>query len=535
MVQPANKRLVTEATVAAHVATQITTPGTPTATALNATYAGKSVEATVAAKADKTELTPIRARTVLGPRVVFLGDSITIGDVTYDSVNGNQNNATAWPTYAVASSSGAMSFYRNAGIAGQRSDQMLARFDTDVTPYAPDVVVLTSGTNNVLQGTTLAAWQTDVQAFVAECGEIGARPVFGAIYPNASNAATIATWNAWLYDYAAGLNIPVIPFDRLADPATGGWPATWTADGTHPTLLNAPRLIGEFAWSYLAPLYGPPALKRAFANGMDSLTNGFFTTAGASTAAPTGSATNSTASGTLPAGTYSYKATARSYFGESLPSAEISSTLSGVGTVTVTVNQVTGQRGHNLYRKAPGDSNWYLVAQTTNSTGNSTFTDSGAYTPGAALVGTDTSNPAAGVNNGAASYFASGFGVGTDAAIRGKYLRITPYTTNTDGYVNLSPTNLTMVPDEVWEVSALMRSNDLAKSTLRMVWLATPGGSATGGLVNIVDAKIGPDWKLVQGRFKVRSNAGGGYLRVLNTYAAGSYTDIAEVTLRKVS
>lgn len=37
MVQPANKRLVTEATLPAHVATQITTPGTDTATALNAT------------------------------------------------------------------------------------------------------------------------------------------------------------------------------------------------------------------------------------------------------------------------------------------------------------------------------------------------------------------------------------------------------------------------------------------------------------------------------------------------------------------
>ena len=38
MVQPASKRLVTEAAVAGHVATEITTPGTETATALNATY-----------------------------------------------------------------------------------------------------------------------------------------------------------------------------------------------------------------------------------------------------------------------------------------------------------------------------------------------------------------------------------------------------------------------------------------------------------------------------------------------------------------
>jgi len=38
MVQPASKRLVTEASVGAAVATQITTPGSAAATALNATF-----------------------------------------------------------------------------------------------------------------------------------------------------------------------------------------------------------------------------------------------------------------------------------------------------------------------------------------------------------------------------------------------------------------------------------------------------------------------------------------------------------------
>lgn len=52
MVQPASKRLVTEATVASHVATEVTTPGTETETALSATYASKGVETS---KLDKTE------------------------------------------------------------------------------------------------------------------------------------------------------------------------------------------------------------------------------------------------------------------------------------------------------------------------------------------------------------------------------------------------------------------------------------------------------------------------------------------------
>lgn len=38
MPQPTSKRLVTEASVGGHVAAQVTTPGTPTAAALAATY-----------------------------------------------------------------------------------------------------------------------------------------------------------------------------------------------------------------------------------------------------------------------------------------------------------------------------------------------------------------------------------------------------------------------------------------------------------------------------------------------------------------
>lgn len=40
--QPANKRLVTEAAVPAHIENEVTTPGTPTQAALSATYATRA-------------------------------------------------------------------------------------------------------------------------------------------------------------------------------------------------------------------------------------------------------------------------------------------------------------------------------------------------------------------------------------------------------------------------------------------------------------------------------------------------------------
>lgn len=70
--QPANKRLVTEAAVPAHIENEVTTPGTPTQAALSATYVtfrnfdgspvtGKHVEITLTA--DGTDIDNIRVVT----------------------------------------------------------------------------------------------------------------------------------------------------------------------------------------------------------------------------------------------------------------------------------------------------------------------------------------------------------------------------------------------------------------------------------------------------------------------------------------
>lgn len=66
---------------------------------------------------------PTTLATPSGP-VVFIGDSIT----------------ASWPIPA-----GSI----NAGIGGQNSQQMLARFDTDVMRHKPSYVVIEAGTNDV--------------------------------------------------------------------------------------------------------------------------------------------------------------------------------------------------------------------------------------------------------------------------------------------------------------------------------------------------------------------------------------------------
>ena len=103
MVQPASKRLVTEAAVAAHVADEVTTPGTPTATALSATYDLAFADAeTVTYNPDGTVATVTKAGvttsyTYNGDGTVAT-DTRTVGGVTttrnYGYTSGNLTSIT---------------------------------------------------------------------------------------------------------------------------------------------------------------------------------------------------------------------------------------------------------------------------------------------------------------------------------------------------------------------------------------------------------------------------------------------------------
>jgi len=74
MVQPTNKRLVTEAAVPGHVLTEITTPGTPTATALSATYV--------------TYVDSVTGLPLVGKHVIITVDQTTddIADITVEEI-----------------------------------------------------------------------------------------------------------------------------------------------------------------------------------------------------------------------------------------------------------------------------------------------------------------------------------------------------------------------------------------------------------------------------------------------------------------
>lgn len=192
-----------------------------------------------------------------GNRTVFIGDSIMVSS---DSVAGQRGISI--PTYGSITSYQRLNYVRNAGVAGNTTAQMLARFNADVIQHDPSVVVILGGTNdsNDSNAVSLDTFADNIEAMVAECREAAALPILCTVPPNDTGTARklrIASYNAWLRDYCSSEGIALVDFYALlVDPETGDYHADYLNDGTHP---NNPgyaamgRMLGQVALDVAAP------------------------------------------------------------------------------------------------------------------------------------------------------------------------------------------------------------------------------------------------------------------------------------------
>lgn len=200
---------------------------------------------------------PNRPRTV-----VLLGDSITYngGPNGPDATHPYFNNSAGWWHWAMQELGQPLRLLNQAGITGQTSTQILARFAADVAAYAPGYVVIEMGTNNADTGTAqqqAAALEADFLTAFQLCRQIGAQPIVPTILPNNGHSATkraaMDIVNGWL---KRQLRAPV---GRNSAPVIVDWSAALTdgngnmntaagattqvsADGTHPVTLGARRM-----------------------------------------------------------------------------------------------------------------------------------------------------------------------------------------------------------------------------------------------------------------------------------------------------
>ena len=195
-------------------------------------------------------------KAVPGNRIVYLGDSVTLG--SWENATMYQNEA--YPLYATLLSGGRILTGYNAGISGNNTAQMLARFDADVAAQSPAFVLVNAGTNDTGQNVDFATWRADIQTLLTKIRNLGVRPVMSTIIPrsDATIRARVQLWNAWIRAYAATNGIPLVDFHAvLVDPTTGSFASGYdSGDGVHPSNL-ARKVMGQAVVDALLPLLPP--------------------------------------------------------------------------------------------------------------------------------------------------------------------------------------------------------------------------------------------------------------------------------------
>jgi len=160
-------------------------------------------------------------------RVVFMGDSITIGWKLEDSFPGKP--------------------YVNRGISGQTTPQMLVRMFPDVIDLKPAAVIILAGTNDIARNTgpeTPTMIEENLQAMTELAQAHGIKVVLCAITPIADYGrnkmsegrppADILKINAWMKDYAAKANAVYADYFAALVDSAGFLKPGISQDGLHP-------------------------------------------------------------------------------------------------------------------------------------------------------------------------------------------------------------------------------------------------------------------------------------------------------------
>ena len=196
-------------------------------------------------------------------RIVAMGDSTTAGTPAFKSPreappqgSGDETSQYAYwlmrahPEWQVL----------NQGINAQRSDQIAARFETDVVAQKPAVVVIIAGVNDVYQGRPAQHVKEQLAAMYARAHAAGIRVVAGTIIPydtaTADQNARMKDINDWIKTQGRG-DPGVIVVDTRAAVAAADNPDKLASspDRLHPDAAGYRRMADALA----------PAIQRALA------------------------------------------------------------------------------------------------------------------------------------------------------------------------------------------------------------------------------------------------------------------------------
>jgi acyl-CoA thioesterase-1 len=188
-----------------------------------------------------------------GPRVVFLGDSLTAGlgvdgDQAFPAVVARQLAAEGLPVRMV-----------NAGVSGDTTAGGVSRLDW-ILRQKPDVVVVGLGANDGLRGLDLAQMEANLRQIISRARAAGADVLLlGMMMPPSEGPDYAGRFREVFPRLARELSVPLVPFlleGVAADPKLN------QADGIHPT-AEGQRLLAGNVVPLLRPLVRARTAKAA--------------------------------------------------------------------------------------------------------------------------------------------------------------------------------------------------------------------------------------------------------------------------------
>ena len=193
--------------------------------------------------------------------VAALGDSITHGGGAISTPPGYR--MYDWESYSPVA-------VKNLGFSGNTVQMMRERFETDVLPFTPKILVVMGGVNDYRAGTPAAEIIAQLTAIRDKCYAHGIIPVFATATPlNAWFMARaedveepVDNWllqqlrvNAWVMKQKYAVDVTAELTDREGNLRDG-----YTTDGLHPD-MEGKRYIGETIGKYLLATF-PGVVRR---------------------------------------------------------------------------------------------------------------------------------------------------------------------------------------------------------------------------------------------------------------------------------
>lgn len=161
--------------------------------------------------------------------IVGLGDSTTAGTPGFlsprEAPPEGRGNSQSQYAYWVMKNHPEWQVF-NRGVAAQRSDQILRRFEYDVLRFNPDALVILAGVNDLHQGHSVAETEESLTQLYSRAKEAGIKTILCTILPYnlavPEVAERIRIVNSWIEAYAKEQGFLFCDtFKAVTDPATG--------------------------------------------------------------------------------------------------------------------------------------------------------------------------------------------------------------------------------------------------------------------------------------------------------------------------